>query len=112
MRRLRLVLALVPFVGFTNGASPAFAENLLEEIVVTATRTEKMIQNSPYAVSVITEDELNFRPEDQLAELMRDLPGIYVSDAGQAGQLRLRIRGEEARRMAMLVDGQEFGDHR
>ena len=112
MRRLRLVLALAPIICFVNGSPPVFAANLLEEIVVTATRTEKVIQNSPYAVSVITEDELNFKPEDQLAELMRDLPGIYVSDAGQAGQLRLRIRGEEARRMAMLVDGQEFGDHR
>ncbi len=89
-----------------------FAENLLEEIVVTATRTEKLVASNPYSVSVISEARLAFEPADQVANLLRDLPGVYVSDAGQAGQQRLRIRGEEARRMAMLIDGQEFGDHR
>ena len=93
-------------------STPAYSENLLEEIVVTATRTEKLLKDSPYAISVLTEEDLAFEPADQIAELLRDLPGVYISDAGQAGQLRMRIRGEEARRMAMLVDGQEFGDHR
>ena len=91
---------------------PILAENTLEEIVVTATRTEKLLQNSPYSVSVLSEDQLDLKPVDQLAELLREIPGIYLSDAGQAGQQRLRIRGEEGRRMAMLIDGQEFGDHR
>ncbi len=84
----------------------------LEEIVVTATRSKKLLQNTPYSVSVITQEQLAFQPVDQVAELLRDIPGVNISDAGQAGQLRIRIRGEEARRMAMLVDGQEFGDHR
>ncbi len=88
------------------------SKSYLEEIVVTATRSKKLLQNTPYSVSVITQDKLAFQPVDQVAELLRDVPGVNVSDAGQAGQLRIRIRGEEARRMAMLVDGQEFGDHR
>lgn len=91
---------------------PVYSENLLEEIVVTATRSEKLLQNSPYAISVLTKQKLALQPVDQLAELLRDQPGVQISDAGQAGQLRMRIRGEEARRIAMLIDGQEYGDHR
>lgn len=93
-------------------SAPAHGENLLEEIVVTATRSEKLLKDSPYAISVLSKKDLAFQPVDQVAELLRDLPGVYISDAGQAGQLRMQIRGEDARRMAMLVDGQEFGDHR
>ena len=91
---------------------PILAENRLEEIIVTATRTEKLLQNSPYSVSVLSEEQLELQSADQITELMREMPGVYLSDAGQAGQQRLRIRGEEGRRMAMLIDGQEFSDHR
>ncbi|NNC99972.1 MAG: TonB-dependent receptor, partial [Gammaproteobacteria bacterium] len=90
----------------------AFAAGELEEIVVTATRTEKLLQVNPWSVSVLNEIQLQKQSADQLADILRDLPGLVVSDAGQAGQKRIRIRGEEARRMALLIDGQEFIDHR
>jgi hemoglobin/transferrin/lactoferrin receptor protein len=84
----------------------------MEEIVVTATRSQKSVQSNPWSVSVLNEDQLRHSTLDQLADVLADLPGLYVSDAGQPGQKRLRIRGEEARRMALLIDGQEFVDHR
>ena len=90
----------------------SFAAGGLEEIVVTATRTEKLLRENPWSVSVLNEVQLLKQPKDQLAEILRDLPGLHVSDAGQSGQKRIRIRGEEARRMALLIDGQEFIDHR
>ena len=62
-------------------STPAYSENLLEEIVVTATRTEKLLKDSPYAISVLTKEDLAFEPADQIAELLRDLPGVYISDA-------------------------------
>jgi len=84
----------------------------LEEIVVTATRSEKRIQYSPYTINVMNQAAMENQSADQLADVLRDLPGMLVSDSGQAGQKRLRLRGEEARRMALLIDGQEFLDHR
>ena len=85
---------------------------IMEEIVVTATRSEKLIRVNPYSISLINADEIRRFSKDQLADVVADLPGVYISDAGQAGQKRIRIRGEEARRMALLVNGQEFTDHR
>lgn len=90
----------------------ASSDNILEEIVVTATRTEKLFRTTPYSVSIVTHDQLIRRTGDQLTDYLADLPGVFVSDAGQAGFKRVRIRGEEARRMAFLIDGQEFLDHR
>ncbi len=90
----------------------ASAADVLEEIVVTATRTEKLFKSAPFSVSVVTHDQLMRQTGDQLADYLADVPGIFTYDAGQAGFKRLRIRGEEARRMAFLIDGQEFLDHR
>ena len=88
------------------------AASTMEEVIVTATRTDKVLLNSPYSVSLVTKAQITSKPADQISEYIDDLPGIYVSDAGQAGLKRIRIRGEEARRMAFLIDGQEFMDHR
>ena len=84
----------------------------LEEVVVTATRSEKVMLINPYTVDVVTAGDIALSGADQLAELVRKLPGVLVTDAGQAGQKRLRLRGEEARRVALLIDNQEFVDHR
>ena len=90
----------------------ATASSEMEEIVVTATRSEKLVRTNPYSISVLNEEQLRGSTHDQLADVIGDLPGVFVSDAGQAGQKRVRIRGEEARRVTFLIDGQEFIDHR
>ncbi len=105
------VLALTVWI-FTAGQAVIASSNNMEEIVVVGTRSEKVYQENPYSISVLTKEAIRRSTKDQLADLLADSPGITLSDAGQAGQKRIRIRGEEARRMALLVDGQEFGDHR
>ncbi len=87
------------------------ASGVLEEVVVTASRTRQRILESPASLSVISEQELARATAPSLAELMRDLPGIQVTDSGQPGLGRIRIRGEESRRTAILVNSQEVTDH-
>ncbi len=106
MRKLILLGLLWPALSFPDQTGP------MEEIVVTATRSEKLLLVNPYSVDVVTEEDILFSSHDQLAEIVSKVPGILISDAGQAGQKRIRIRGEEARRVALLIDGQEFVDHR
>ncbi len=43
--------------------------------------------------------------------MLRDVPGIRVADNTLPGMQRLRIRGEDARRSLVLIDGQEISDH-
>ncbi len=108
-------LILLPFMAILYGGfiRPGYAAtDIMEEIVVTATRSEKTVRENPWSVSLVSADQIRMSSMDQLADLVVDLPGIFVSDAGQAGQKRIRIRGEESRRMALLIDGQEFLDHR
>ncbi len=91
-------------------ASTASADSL-EEVVVTASRVEQALFTNAASLSVLTAQDLDRKVMPTVAELMRDLPGVQISDGGQPGLARVRIRGEESRRTAILVDGQLISDH-
>jgi len=83
----------------------------LEVITVTATRTERRLMDSPLSSSVISSEQIQMSSADSLADLLRDVPGLEVTDAATAGMKRIKIRGEASRRVAILIDGQEVIDH-
>lgn len=83
----------------------------LDQYVVTATRSETLLMQSPVAIGVVGSEELERRPVATLAEMLRDVPGVRVTDNSLPGMQRLRIRGEDARRSLVLIDGQEISDH-
>ena len=113
-RQPRLAWAVCAAVG--SGAAQAASElspaaGKLEEIVVTANRTAQRVFDSPASMSLINQEDLARSTAPSLAELMRDLPGVQVTDSGQPGLGRIRIRGEESRRTAILINSQEVTDH-
>jgi len=61
---------------------PVFAEEKeeakLEEIVVTATRTETPIESAPASVNVVTKKEMEKRNIKTLDDVVNELPGVYV----------------------------------
>ncbi|QFU23143.1 TonB-dependent receptor [Shewanella eurypsychrophilus] len=101
--------------------SPVFADDQasiaadqapdFEIITVTATRTERRLMESPLSSSVITSEEIETSAAANLADLLKDVPGVEVTDAATAGMKRIKIRGEASRRVAVLIDGQELTDH-
>lgn len=84
---------------------------LLEEVVVTARRVPRIVMEASETISVIDHEQLRRSTAYGLADAMRNLPGLQVTDSGQPGLKRVRIRGEDARRTAILLDGQEITDH-
>lgn len=115
-RRLSIALLLS---AAPSGLFPALAQEIgnvdggtwLDTVTVVGTRTELAIKDNPRSVAVIDEKEIERRPADSIAELLRDVPGVEVADESIAGMKRLRIRGESSRRVTILVDGQEITDH-
>ncbi len=95
-----------------NTGTFCLSSNYLEEIVVTGTKTDKSVRESPNAIALISAEEMKWNVTESLAEVLRSVPGVLVTDAGQAGMKRIRIRGEDSYRVAVLVDGQEITDHR
>ncbi len=83
----------------------------LEELVITASRYQERVFDSNASLSVIDETTINHSTAYALADLLRDVPGVQVTDSGQPGMKRIRMRGEESRRTAILVNSMELTDH-
>jgi len=107
--RSLLTLALVGFSACRAAAAdvgddPEFIRT--GEVVVSATRTERRRDEVPTAVESIAEHEIQKRPGQSVPDILRDIPGVTVTDGGGAGIKYIRVRGESTRRTLYLVDGQ------
>ncbi len=85
------------------GATPAFAQSAasedragVDEIFVTARRTEENLQTTPVAVTAVTAAELERGQIDSLQELMYAAPNLAVTSGGpgDAALLQAGIRGQ------------------
>lgn len=81
-----------------------------DEILVRSSRSDDYTLVSDYtgSVTVITPDQLESRQTRDIADILRDVPGVAV--AGVAGQTQIRLRGSEANHVLVLVDGIEVSD--
>jgi vitamin B12 transporter len=81
-----------------------------DDILVKASRSDDYTLVSDYtgSVSVITAEQFENRQTRDIADILRDVPGVAV--AGIAGQTQIRLRGSEANHVLVLVDGIEVSD--
>lgn len=83
----------------------------LEHVLVTARLQPISIGEIGSSVTVITREEIEQKQVKYLSELLRDVPGFTVSQAGGAGsQTQLRVRGAEANQLLVLMDGVRAND--
>ncbi len=78
-------------------------------ILVVASRDGALLRDD-YTGSalVITAQQLEQRQTRDIADVLRDVPGVAV--AGIAGQTQIRLRGSEGNHVLVLVDGIEVSD--
>lgn len=90
-------------------AQPAQGEET-EGILVAASRAgvKQSQADYPGSVTVLSAADLERRQVRDIAEALRDVPGVAVSTV--AGQTQLRLRGSEANHVLVLVDGIEVSD--
>ena len=90
-----------------------FAEDALEldNLLVTASLQPISIRDVASSITVITREEIAQKQVRYLSELLRDIPGFSVSQAGGAGsQTQVRVRGAEANHLLVLMDGIRAND--
>lgn len=82
----------------------------LSPVVVTATRTDRRVDDLVADVTVLTRDDLERAAGHTLAELLGSLPGLQSASNGGAGQTaNVYMRGLEARHTLLLIDGMRVG---
>ncbi len=82
----------------TIAANPAHAADtprdmqVLQEIIVTATKREEKLQDVPVAISAITSEDIQTRGFTNYADYLNTVPGVFFQDGGP-GVSQIRIRG-------------------
>jgi len=109
-KMFRVVLFSVVFLFYF--VFPAFAdekqEAKLEEIVVTATRTETSVESAPASVSVVTTEKIELKAPKTIDQALNDIPGVFVRRGkGLMDTLSfITLRGiPEQKRTLILMDG-------
>jgi vitamin B12 transporter len=87
------------------------AENvLLDDVVVTATRTPQPREAVIADVSVIEAEEIQRAGQSTLVELLQTQPGIEITNNGGAGSVSgIFMRGTNTSQVVVLVDGMRIG---
>ena len=98
---------------FALFSTPLLAEEVheLEHLLVTASLQPISINDVASSITIITGDEIEQKQVKYLSDLLRDVPGFSISQAGGAGsQTQLRVRGAEANQLLVLIDGIRAND--
>jgi len=113
MYRIMMLGLLGLLVGGSAFATEAEEQSeMMDEVVVTATRLAESIYSVPANVTVVTEEEIDQSAAQNIPELLRTVPGVLVNDIAGNGRnytVDLRGFGETASlNTLVLVDGRRI----
>lgn len=106
MFRLNAVMRTGIFMSALVVALPinAAAEDNDGTMVVTASANEISLENAPASISVITREEIKRKPVQNLRDVLRDVPGVQLTDEGD-NRKGVSLRGLDSSYTLILIDG-------
>ena len=106
-KKTTMLAALACTAALCGGVALAAEESqgfTLDDVVVTATRTENKLADTPANVTVITAEKMADRHYVDVVEALKDIPGANVLDTGVGdAEKKIVLNGDE--RVLVLVDG-------
>lgn len=82
---------------------------MMNQVVVTATRTENNLATAPASMSVISGDELRQKPANSLNNVVKKAIGVESrKDGGRAGREMISIRGMDPKYTMVMVNGRKM----
>ncbi|MEP6343110.1 MAG: TonB-dependent receptor [Maricaulaceae bacterium] len=109
--RSRLIISaslLTLPVGLTTGFSSVASAQVVDEIIVTATRRAESIQDIPVNISAVGGEQIAEQGFGDISELAAFVPGLNIADQGGRDGNRIVVRGLNAEPVENAV-GQENG---
>ncbi len=108
MVTLLMAAALVPRLA-TSQEMPTTVERADEIVVADETlRAVEMYQDSPVETEILTDETLDVLPGTNVAEALKDLPGIRVQRRVQGEEAAVSIEGMPPGWTMILVNGQRY----
>ena len=114
MSRTPKLAAVAVLAAFSGLALQVHAQETVEldEVKVTAGRVEQELMDVNMSVSVITQEEIRHSKARNIGELLENVAGVRIMNDGSQGMKRVQIRGEDAFRTVVMIDGQRISEHK
>ena len=95
-------------------AIPLFAQQqqkITDQIVVTASELPETVESTPASVTVITKEDIDKRAARDVADLLREVPGLFLARSGSPGKATsLFTRGAASTQTLVLWNGIEINN--
>ena len=86
-------------------------QQLSQTIIVTASELPETVQSTPASVSVITKQDIDAQAARDVADVLREVPGLSVSRTGSLGKTTsVFVRGASSKQVLVLWNGVEIND--
>ena len=93
--------------------APLFAQTqrVTDQIVVTASSVPESVESTPASVSVITREDIDKQQARDVADVLREVPGVSIARTGSPGKsTTLFIRGGSSKQALVLWNGVEMNN--
>ena len=108
-----LIVMMVPFFCLAEDESQETVS--LEDVVVSATRTEMPTFDTPQSVSVISHEEIMASPFERIEDILRDMVGYenhsHYGQQTSGTSSHFSVRGVGRNRTLLLLDGVPLNDN-
>jgi len=103
------------FLAFFLFAVPLFAQTqpqkITDQIVVTASELPETLESTPASVTVVGKDDIDKRAARDVADVLREVPGLFLARSGSPGkQISLFTRGAASTQTLVLWNGIEINN--
>lgn len=97
-------------LGLGLASTPVFASDI-DEVLVTGTRTNIALSDTPITAYKIDAASLREQGITDVIEALKRVPSLSITQTGGRGTLtQVRIRGQEANHVLVLLDGMRLND--
>ena len=108
-------IAMKSFLAFTlifvSFSASAQTQSVSDQIVVTASAVVESLESTPASVSVITRDDIDRQHARDVADVLREVPGLSIARTGSQGKsTTLFIRGGSSKQALVLWNGVEMNN--
>jgi vitamin B12 transporter len=109
---LILIFLMIPALGLGEENKIESSKTTLDEMVVTATRTESLLGKvGGTSVTIINAEDIEAKQQTTVEEILKGVPGIdIVATGGPGTAATVFTRGADSKNTLILVDGIMFND--
>jgi len=108
MQKKLLAIVIASTINSVWATSPAEDNNVLDDVIVSATRSEINTAEAPASVTVINHQDIEKKGAENIVDIIRGTTGVTLQGIGTGGRKGISLRGMSSKHTLILIDGKRI----